>query len=139
MFELTVQFIPGTFLPSTVECWHVLGRDILLTNPSRNCRLPGWRDGASVKRSALLLLLVVRTERGSGHEDLSGLDNLLAKGKSIFSNGMSLGIPATVQGMPRPRRSWSAQNELNDIFVGLSFHFALFGHFVLFLSFACLF
>lgn len=94
MFELTVQFIPGTFLPSTVECWHVLGRDILLTNPSRNCRLPGWRDGASVKRSALLLLLVVRTERGSGHEDLSGLDNLLAKGKSIFSNAVFLGTPA---------------------------------------------
>lgn len=100
MFELTVQFIPSTFLPSTVECWHVLGRDILLTNPSRNCRLPGWRDGTSVKRSAVLLRLVVRTERGSGHDVLSGLDNLLAKGKSIFSNGMSLGIPATVQGMP---------------------------------------
>lgn len=94
MFELTVRFISNTFfLPLTVEGQCVLGRDILLINPSRKYR-QGLERWLISSEAAVHLLLVVSTERGSGHPvppypELSALDNQLARENQCFQWNVS--------------------------------------------------
>lgn len=90
-------------------------------------------------------ILSLSTERGSGHsfspltEKVSAVDICWQTEKLVFSSGVSLCISTIHPGRPHGQRYLAYPRGTQCHFCGLLFCFALFGHFLIFQSSACLF
>lgn len=90
-------------------------------------------------------ILSLSTERRSGHsfspltEKVSAVDICWQTEKLVFSSGVSLCISTVHPGRPHGQRYLAYPRGTQWHFCGLLFCFALFGHFLIFQSSACLF